>query len=336
MACQHVLSIKVVKFIFSILTVVITKGSFLQTEQLFYLNLIPFLEPRITSNTSFSVNLTTPVKASVMNTNFLTLTLLNKQSIISKILTVGRTVRPKSIKRVNLPHEKKIVELSNARKRMADIRMQATPEKKFADLSNLRERMANYCAGMSPLKAKTYKLIDNERKISIKKKLTFGGSLHRIQAFKSQILKGSYYICVVCNRTLYKTSVHLFLESKYEASDVVFYSRVKSFDSLEYICRTCHSKLLKNKIPAQAVCNDLRIFNLPERFSDIRKLEKIIISKRILFKKVTIMSKGQAPKMKGAICNVPINAADICNVLPRGMDNNGVVRVALKKKMCFK
>ena len=40
--------------------------------------------------------------------------------------------------------------------------------------------------------------------------------------------------------------------------------------------------------------------------------------------------------MKGAIRNVPINAADICNVLPRGMDNNGIVRVALKKKMCFK
>ena len=80
----------------------------------------------------------------------------------------------------------------------------------------------------------------------------------------------------------------------------------------------------------------MKICDLPERFSDIRKLEKIIISKRILFKKVTIMSKGQAPKMKGAICNVPINAADICNVLPRGMDNNGVVRVTLKKKMSFK
>ena len=48
------------------------------------------------------------------------------------------------------------------------------------------------------------------------------------------------------------------------------------------------------------------------------------------------MSKGQAPKMKGVICNVPINAADICNVLPRGIDNNGVVRVALKQRMCFK
>ena len=38
--------------------------------------------------------------------------------------------------------------------------------------------------------------------------------------------------------------------------------------------------------------------------------------------------------MKGAICNVPINVEDICNVLPRGMDNNG--RVSLKKKMSFK
>ena len=44
------------------------------------------------------------------------------------------------------------------------------------------------------------------------------------------------------------------------------------------------------------------------------------------------MSKGQAPKMRGTICNVPINVADICNVLPRGMDNNGIVRVSLKKK----
>ena len=150
-------------------------------------------------------------------------------------------------------------------------------------------------------------------------------------------MKGPFYICVICNRTLYKTSVLLFSESKYKAcSGVLFSSRVQSYDSLEYICRTCHSKLSKNKIPAQAVCNDLKICNVPDRFSDIRKLEKIIISKRILFKKVTIMSKGQAPKMKGAICNVPINAADICDVLPRGMDNNGVVRVALKKRMCFK
>ena len=84
------------------------------------------------------------------------------------------------------------------------------------------------------------------------------------------------------------------------------------------------------------MCNDLDVFNLPDQFSDIRRLEKIIISKRLLYKKITIMPKGLAPKMKGTICNIPINAEDICNVLPRGMDNNGIVRVALKKRMQFK
>ena len=84
------------------------------------------------------------------------------------------------------------------------------------------------------------------------------------------------------------------------------------------------------------MCNDLDVFNLPDQFSDIRRLEKVIISKRLLYKKITIMPKGLAPKMKSTICNIPINAEDICNVLPRGMDNNGIVRVALKKRMQFK
>ena len=85
-----------------------------------------------------------------------------------------------------------------------------------------------------------------------------------------------------------------------------------------------------------AVCNSLQIFELPSRFRDLRKLEKIIIAKRLLLKKVTIMQKGQCLKIKGAICNVPINADDICKVLPRGMDNNGNVQLYLKKRLNFK
>ena len=48
------------------------------------------------------------------------------------------------------------------------------------------------------------------------------------------------------------------------------------------------------------------------------------------------MPKDQRPKIKGAICNVSINADNICMVLPRGMDNNGIVQVCLKKKLDFK
>ena len=48
------------------------------------------------------------------------------------------------------------------------------------------------------------------------------------------------------------------------------------------------------------------------------------------------MAKSQCPKIKVAICNVPTNADDICRVLPRGMDNNGVVQLCLKKRLDFK
>ena len=172
----------------------------------------------------------------------------------------------------------------------------------------------------------------------VRKALFHSDSTRRIETFKTEVSNGPYYFCVICNRSLYHCSVLLFNDSKYnETSESVYdKSRIPSYDGREYICKTCHSKISKNKVPCQAVCNDLQIYKLPDRFSDIRRLERIIISKRLLFKKVTIMSKGQAPKMKGAICNVPINVEDICNVLPRGMDNNGIVRVSLKKKMSFK
>ena len=38
------------------------------------------------------------------------------------------------------------------------------------------------------------------------------------------------------------------------------------------------------------------------------------------------MPKGQCPKIKGAICNVPNG---ICKAVPRGMDNHDVVQVCI-------
>ena len=81
--------------------------------------------------------------------------------------------------------------------------------------------------------------------------------------------------------------------------------------------------LRETKIPYQAVDNKLQLFDQPPVISNLRKLEKVIIAKRLLFKKVAIMPKGQQPKMKGAICNVPNESEQVRNILPRGMDNNG-------------
>ena len=37
-----------------------------------------------------------------------------------------------------------------------------------------------------------------------------------------------------------------------------------------------------------------------------------------------IMPKGQMPKIKGAICNIPIDISGINKVLPAGADSYGI------------
>ena len=72
----------------------------------------------------------------------------------------------------------------------------------------------------------------------------------------------------------------------------------------------------KNEMQGQVVCNildDLKII-----------LEKVLISRMILFKKIAMMhSKGEFSKIKGSISNITIEAANICIVLPRPAVSNG-------------
>ena len=48
------------------------------------------------------------------------------------------------------------------------------------------------------------------------------------------------------------------------------------------------------------------------------------------------MPKGQTPKLKGSICNVPIDTNDVTNILPRGADSNGIIMIKLKRKLSFR
>ena len=48
------------------------------------------------------------------------------------------------------------------------------------------------------------------------------------------------------------------------------------------------------------------------------------------------MPKGQFAKIKGAICNVNIEADTICNILPRGIYSNGLIMLKLKRKLCYR
>ena len=69
---------------------------------------------------------------------------------------------------------------------------------------------------------------------------------------------------------------------------------MSSFDEKIYIFDTCHKHLSRNEIPCQAVFNKMSLDSIPDQLKDFKKLQKILISKKIIFKKIAVMhGKGE-------------------------------------------
>ena len=104
-------------------------------------------------------------------------------------------------------------------------------------------------------------LVNREKEKRMEKKSLTHDIDTYIEKFKKQIKAGPFYICCVCNRTLYKKSVVILQKNKYPRQDCFMCQNY--FDSKEYICKTCHAKLLKGRQPCQAVVNNLFIDETP-------------------------------------------------------------------------
>ncbi|XP_028408493.1 uncharacterized protein LOC114531049 [Dendronephthya gigantea] len=157
-----------------------------------------------------------------------------------------------------------------------------------------------------------------------------------ISMFHTRIKEGPYYVCSVCNRLLYRKSVKLLERKKYDSVPNSVFTIVTSFDGKEYICITCHSKIIKGRIPCQAVYNDMFVDEIPVELALLEKLEQILIAQRIVFEKIIVMPKGQQKKVSGAICNVPVDCDQTCNVLPRPPEMSGIIMLKLKRKLEFR
>ena len=70
-------------------------------------------------------------------------------------------------------------------------------------------------------------------------------------------------------------------------------------------------------------------------FKNIRKLEKVLITKLLLFKKVTVLPSSQIPRIFPAICNVLVGTVKVTNLLTRFADSNELVYAKLKRKLEF-
>ena len=154
-----------------------------------------------------------------------------------------------------------------------------------------------------------------------------------ILSFCKNIEEGPYFICSCCQRMLYKRSVRLLYAEMYGQMDL--FTGVRSVDNREYICRTCHKKVVKGDMPCQAVRNKMELDEIPDVLKTLRKLESVLVAQKIVFQQVVIMPKGNQPKPKGGICNIPISCEMVSESLPRPSEASGIIMLKLKRKLHY-
>ena len=151
-----------------------------------------------------------------------------------------------------------------------------------------------------------------------------------VNKFLTDIEAGPYYRSKSCNRMSYRKSVRKLHRDAYSRD---IFTDVPSFDNEQYICNTCHLKLIKGKIPCHAVYNKLQMDQAPPEPEELRIY--LLVVQRLVFQKIVVRPKGQQRKIKGAICNVPVNCEIVCKSLPRPSEQSGVILLKLKRKLKY-
>ena len=91
---------------------------------------------------------------------------------------------------------------------------------------------------------------------------------------------------------MYQKGTNKFDQSKYKCQFDIIDLKFNNTGDKMYICLTCHGHLKRQNELPQAVWNKLDVASPPEILSNLDRLERVLISRRILFRKVSIMSKG--------------------------------------------
>lgn len=77
-------------------------------------------------------------------------------------------------------------------------------------------------------------------------------------------------------------------------------------------------------------------WNFPSHFSGIRKLGKVLITKRLLFRKIAIMPIEKMKENSGTTGNIPIYTNNATNMVTRPADSNAIVIIKLNYKLQYR
>ena len=107
--------------------------------------------------------------------------------------------------------------------------------------------------------------------------------LNKVEQF-CQLMRWGF-ILTLCCRCFYKCSFRLLENEKYHILTSESYLPVSSFDEKVCICDTCYKHRFRNEMPCRAVFNKISLDPISDELKDFKKLEKVSIFKRMIFKK---------------------------------------------------
>ena len=202
------------------------------------------------------------------------------------------------------------------------------PENKRKNNEYMKQYRAS--SASAEQKAKNNVYMKNYRATSTKNIQYFISRFHEV------VSQGPVYICTCCDQLWYRHSVFSAEKLKCSNPEIVkhLWNKV-SVKNIEWVCRTCFTHLVKNRIPPCAIVNGMKFPEKPA-FFDLNELERRLLAPRIAFQKLMQAPRGKQFKLHGNIVNVPADVTNTVTMLPRLPTKTATIKVNLKRKLQFK
>ena len=175
----------------------------------------------------------------------------------------------------------------------------------------------------------------------------------RLLAFKNEIKDGPTFVCLSCNRCMFKSGVKILdkdgLKKLFEKcpEDIIKKATSHRIGIVKnpklsrglrpkILCHNCYKSLYKDKkIPRMSTFNGLELDKIPEEL-ELTDYEEQLIALNMLFIKIFKLKKSGMNAVDGRVINVPLEVEDVAKTvtqLPRNFQDAKLVPVNWKRKL---
>ena len=154
-----------------------------------------------------------------------------------------------------------------------------------------------------------------------------------LDKFRSEIIVSPSNSCFSCHRLTYPQGGSYVTYETVEDLIAPLYSHPTTIPLPDvpegecvWLCTRCQSILGKGKVPPYACINNIQVVKVPPVLSVLNTMEQRLISKVQAFMKLIVLPLGQRA-LAGQSLNFPVDVSQVCNALPRPIDESGVILV---------